>query len=146
MASAVSTGDGLLFRGSDGVGESWQCLDVADSSSRIFYIAFRQRDVQYCSMWFHYFRKNKLVSYCSSGRKQKQHEATIPKPRIPRSPKEVFAVACLCSIPMVSAFAAALLCCAEPSGRHPAWPSSPRYFQVLAVFAVLEALGLNRVY
>ena len=68
---------------------------------------------------------------------------------IPRSPQEVFAVACLCSIPMVSAFAAALLCCAEPSGpsgRHPAWPSSPRYFQVLAVFAVLEALGLNRVY
>ena len=110
---------------------------------------------------FHYFRKNKLISYCSGRkiRKQKQHEATIPKPRIPRdssgflgiprSPQEVFAVACLCSIPMVSAFAAALLCCAEPSGpsgRHPAWPSSPRYFQVLAVFAVLEALGLNRVY
>ena len=86
VASAVSTGDGLLFRGSDGVGESWQCLDVADSSSRIFYIAFRQRDVQYCSMWFHYFRKNKLVSYCSGRkiRKQKQHEAKIPKPRIPR--------------------------------------------------------------
>lgn len=78
VASAVSTGDGLLFRGSDGVGE-------------------------------------------------------------------VFAVACLCSIPMVSAFAAALLCCAEPSGpsgRHPAWPSSPRYFQVLAVFAVLEVIFL----
>ena len=54
-------------------------------------------------------------------------------------------MACLCSIPMVSAFAAALLCCAEPSGRHPAWPSSPRSFQVLAVFAVLEA-GSNRVY
>ena len=33
VASAVSTGDGLLFRGSDGVGESWQCLDVADSSA-----------------------------------------------------------------------------------------------------------------
>ena len=35
---------------------------------------------------FHYFRKNKLISYCSGRkiRKQKQHEATIPKPRIPR--------------------------------------------------------------
>lgn len=75
VASAVSTGDGLLFRGSDGVGE-------------------------------------------------------------------VFAVACLCSIPMVSAFAAALLCCAEPSGRHPNWPSSPRSFQVLAALAVLEVIFL----
>ena len=48
-------------------------------------------------------------------------------------PQEVVAVACLTSIPMVSAFAAALLCNERP-------PSScARSFQVLTALAVLEA-------
>lgn len=78
VASAVSTGDGLLFRGSDGVGESWQCLDVADSSSRIFYIAFRQRDVQYWSMWFHYVSlfQEKQTRFILQWQENQETEAT----------------------------------------------------------------------
>lgn len=50
-------------------------------------------------------------------------------------------MACLTSIPMVSAFAAALLCCAEPMAAgapRAAWPGA-RSFQTLTVLALLEA-------
>lgn len=55
-------------------------------------------------------------------------------------------MACLTSIPMVSAFAAALLCCAEPmagvaGAPRTAWPA--RSFQTLAVLALLEAWAVG---
>lgn len=57
---------------------------------------------------------------------------------------EAVAVACLTSIPMVSAFAAALLCCDPSSASGSGTVSSglARTFQVLAALAILEVIFL----